>query len=153
MPTSILHPGLTPRCHKRQPMHPIPIPQRPRLATSSKNPSKNVLSTGLFASFPDLLNPLALPRPGMFSMLCPMAVGCEVGGITLLGAAPDSPMLDILLRGAKSAGLTAWLPFSGRGLTGLMTPDIAVFGVGGRWLRPVGVGLYVCFNGAGFRAL
>jgi hypothetical protein len=64
---------------------------------------------------------------------------------------PDSPILDILLRDVKSAGLTVWLPFSGRGLTGLITPDMAVFGVGGIGLRPVGIGLCTCCRGAGMR--
>jgi len=93
------------------------------------------LSTGLLPSLPDLLTPLVLPRSNVFS------IGCEVGGMTILGAAPDSPILEILLRDAKSAGLTVWLPFSGRGLTGLMTPDVVVLGVGGRGLRPLGTAL------------
>jgi hypothetical protein len=63
----------------------------------------------------------------------------------------ESPMLEIRLRETKSAGLTAWLPFSGKGLTGLITPDMVVFGVGGRGLRLGGIGLCVCCNGAGTR--
>jgi hypothetical protein len=66
----------------------------------------------------------------------------------MLGTA-ESPMLEILLRDAKSAGLTAWLSFPGRGLTGLITPDMAVLGVGGKGLRPVGIGLCVCCNALG----
>jgi hypothetical protein len=129
------------------------IHQRPRLATSSKNPRRNVLSTGLFPSvvdLPDALSPPALPRPGRFSIPCPTDAGCEVGGITMLGAT-ESPMLEILLRETKSAGLTVWLPFSGNGLTGLITPDMVVFGVGGRGLRLAGIGLCVCCNGTGTR--
>jgi hypothetical protein len=129
------------------------IHQRPRLATSSRNPRRNVLSTGLFPSVADLLcplNPPVLPRPGRFSLPCPTGNGCEVGGITMLGAT-ESPMLEIRLRETKSVGLTAWLPFSGRGLTGLITPDMVVFGVGGRGLRLVGIGLCVCCNDAGTR--
>ena len=63
----------------------------------------------------------------------------------MLGARP-SPMLDILLRDAKSAGLAAWLPFC-NGLTG----DMADFGVGGKGLRAVETGLCVCCSGAGMR--
>ena len=50
-------------------------------------------------------------------------------------------MLLILLRLAKWAGLPAALPCSGSGLTGLMTPDITLFGVGGCGLRAGGIGL------------
>jgi hypothetical protein len=68
----------------------------------------------------------------------------------MLGA-PGSPMLEIRLRETKSAGLAVWLPLSGRGLTGLITPDICVFGVGGSGLRLAGIGLCVCCNDAGTR--
>jgi hypothetical protein len=92
--------------HKMQTPHQRP----PRLATSSKNPSKNVLSTGLFPSTADLfctaLNPPALARPDALSPLCPLDTGYDVGGTAMLGTA-ESPILEILLRDAKSAGLTA----------------------------------------------
>lgn len=68
----------------------------------------------------------------------------------MLGGA-ESPILEMRLRDAKSEGLAAWLPFSGSGLTGLITPDMAVFGVGGRGLRSAGTGLCDCCSVAGTR--
>lgn len=62
--------------------------------------------------------------------------------MTMLGAVP-SPILLILLRFAIPSGLTApALPFVGKGLTGLMTPDIDVFGVGAKGERTGGIGLF-----------
>jgi hypothetical protein len=67
----------------------------------------------------------------------------------MLGAVP-SPMLLIRLRFALPSGLVApTLPFVGNGLTGLMTPDIDVLGVGGKGERAGGTGLCVCGLGDG----
>lgn len=71
--------------------------------------------------------------------------------MTILGGAA-SPILEMRLRDAISEGLAFWLPFSGSGLTGLIRPDMAVFGVGGKGLRPAGTGLCDCCSGAGTRA-
>lgn len=60
-------------------------------------------------------------------------------GRPTLGGMP-SPMLEILDRDARFAGLPVIL-LSGNGLTGLITPDIMVFGVGGCGLRAGGIGL------------
>lgn len=53
----------------------------------------------------------------------------------------DSPMLEMRDRELRFAGLSVWLPFSGRGLTGLMTPDMSILGVGGWGDRDGGIGL------------
>lgn len=73
--------------------------------------------------------------------------------MTILGGRP-SPILDIRLRAAGSEGLVVWLvvwlPFSGNGLTGLTTPDMVVFGVGGRGLRDVLCGDAATTDPSGF---
>jgi hypothetical protein len=67
--------------------------------------------------------------------------------MTILGAVP-SPILLIRLLFAIPSGLVApTLLFAGSGLTGLMTPDMDVLGVGGNGDRAGGIGL--CIWGLG----
>ena len=69
--------------------------------------------------------------------------------MTMLGPDP-SPILLIRLRFATPSGLVApTLPFGGKGLMGLTTPDMEVFGVGGKGERAGGTGLCVWGLGEG----
>lgn len=52
-----------------------------------------------------------------------------------------SPILEMRDREFSCDGLSTWLP--GRGLTGLITPDMMVLGVGGCGDRAGGIGLVV----------
>ena len=91
------------------------------LATSSKNPSKNDLSTKLIPTpFPSPSTPAAFPTP---SPNPPTVALAPTGG--------PSPILLIRLRLANAAGLPWTLFFSGSGLTGLLIPDVATRGVPG----------------------